>query len=451
MTAPEAQCSAQTSLSFHPDLPVVLQFDAPEISSNGGATLLRQVDDALGLTTEFAAHLPDERDPSRVVHSRHEQLRQRVYQIVLGYPDCNDADRLRLDPLLNTVCDRSPKDRRGLSSQPTLSRLENSVDRTTLRRLFRCLEDTYVQSLDPETEVVILDIDATDDPTHGHQQLSFFHGFYDQHMFHPLLVFDGESGQLITAVLRAGNTHASRGARAILRRLIRKIRRRCRHAAIVVRGDSGFCVPKVINELERLDAELGDIDYLVGIARNKVLERLLGGTMEEAKRRQVGRQQVILYTDFSYAAKTWPHERRVIGKADYSWRGPNPRFVLTSLLQFPAEVLYRAYCERGQCENYIKDFKNALLGDRLSCSRFEANFFRLILHTIAYRLMHALRRQAGRVSETLGRAQFDTLRLRLLRVAAIVKQSTRRILVRLPAAFPEIQAFQVLTIRFSRA
>lgn len=447
MTAPKTQCTPQVPLPFHPQLPVVVQFDAPEISSNGGALLLRQIDDVLGLTAELAACLPDDRDPARVIHSRQEQARQRVFQIALGYSDCNDADRLRLDPLLNTVCDRTPKDPQGLSSQPTLSRLENSVTGSALRRILNRMANSYVASLARETEVVILDIDATDDATHGAQQLSFFHGYYDHHMYHPVLVFDGESGQLITAVLRPGNTHASRGARAILRRLIRKIRRRLPQAAIVVRADSGFCVPKVVNELERLDAKLGNVDYLLGIARNPVLERHLEPTMQEAQRRQVGKQQVILFTSFDYAAKTWPRRRRVIGKADYSWRGRNPRFVVTSLKEIPPEDLYRAYCERGQCENRIKDFKNALLGDRLSCSSFRANFFRLLLHATAYRLMHALRQRLRPLCATSGKAQFDTLRLRLLKVAAVVKESARRILVQLPEAFPEVRTFHDLLLR----
>jgi len=450
MTAPKTQCTPQVLLPFHPKLPVVVQFDAPKISSNGGALLLRQVDDVLGLTAELAACLPDHRDPARVIHSRHEQARQRVYQIALGHADCNDADRLRWDPLLNTVCDRAPQDpHQGLSSQPTLSRLENAVTASSLRRILHRMSNSYVASLRPDTQVVILDIDATDDATHGAQQLSFFHGYYDQHMYHPVLVFDGESGQLITAVLRAGNTHASRGARAILRRLIQKIRRRLPHAAIVVRSDSGFCVPKVINELERLDVKLGGVDYLMGMARNPVLERLLSPTMKEAQRRQAGKQQVILFTSFDYAAKTWPRQRRVLGKADYSWRGPNPRFVLTSLREFPAEDLYRAYCERGQCENYIKDFKNALQGDRLSCSSFRANFFRLLLHATAYRLMHALRQRIRPLSATLGKAQFDTLCLHLLRVAAVVKESARRILVQLPKAFPQADTFHDLLLRLN--
>jgi hypothetical protein len=435
------ECIAQEDLPFHPKLPVVIRFDAPDISSDGGVLLLREVDERLGLTAAMAACLPDERDPTRVVHSRPEQVRQRTFQIALGYEDCNDADSLRLDPLLKTACDRTPKDPIDLSSQPTLSRLENAPDGRALGRLFRVLERTYVASLRPETQEIILDIDATDDATHGQQQLSFFNAYFDHHIYHPLLIFDGD-GQLITALLRPGNVHASRGAKGLLRRLIRKIRKRCPEALIVVRGDSGFCVPRILNEFERLDQHLGGIDYLLGIPKNAVLLRHLEPEMELAKELHEKRvEKVVRYTSFSYAAKSWPHSRHVVGKAEYSFSGRNPRFVVTSLCEFPPDVLYQAYCRRGQCENRIKDLKNALIADRLSCSSFKANFFRLLLHAAAYRLMFALRQALAPFSKTLHKAQFDTLRLRLLKVAAEVTESTRRILVRLPKAFPFAEVF----------
>jgi len=442
------ECISQTYLPFHPHLPVVVEFDAPEISSDGGALLLRQMEERLGLTAGFAACLSDQRDPQRIQHARQEQVRQRVFQIALGYEDCNDADRLRLDPILKVTCDREPADTRGLSSQPTLSRFENAVDGKGLKRLMRFFEDSYVESLSPETSVVILDIDATDDETHGDQQLSFFHGYYDHHMYHPLLVFDGDSGQLITVLLRPGNTHASRGALGVLRRLIRKIKHRLPQAQILVRGDSGFCVPRLVEELERLNAELGDVEYLLGLAKNPVLQRLAEPTLNRAAELFALRgQRVQCFTHFFYAAASWSRPRFVVAKAEHSARGPNPRFVLTSLEGFPADLLYGAYCERGQCENLIKDFKNALQADRLSCCRFAANFFRLLLHTAAYRLLHALRQEVAEESAELGRAQFDTLRLRLLKVAAWVTQSVRRILVRLPQAFPQAELFRRLATR----
>jgi hypothetical protein len=440
------QCITQLSLGFFGQRALVIDFDAPEISSDGGAILLRQVDDRLGITEWFAGSLRDDRDSVRVRHDRWEQSRQRIYQIALGYEDCSDSATLRHDPILKTVCGRTPNDEEGLSSQPTLSRFENSVDWLSIRRLMRSLEMSYVSSLPADTTEVILDIDSTDDETHGAQQLSFFHGYYDHWMYHPLLVFDGSLGQLITAKLRPGNTHSSRGAAVTLARLIGRIKQRFPSVHILVRGDSGFCVPQILEVLESLDATYGDVDYLLGIARNKVLVRHTETAMEQAREiYEASRHTVKHFTEFQYAAGSWSHPRLVIAKAEYGGLGPNPRFVITSLRGFPQELIYRAYCERGQCENLIKDLKNALMADRLSCSSFKANFFRLLLHCAAYRLMHELRRQAAHHSDELGRAQFDTLRLRILKVAALVRQSIRRIHIRLPRSFPFARVYRLIS------
>lgn len=434
------QCSAQTTLDFFPGLPVVVRSDAPEMSTDAGVLLLRQLDESLGLTRELARLIPDHRRGERVLHDRCEQLRQRVYQIALGYEDCNDADHLRHDPLFKTACGRTPKDEIGLSSQPTLSRFENAMSGRAVGRLLRALEQQWLDTLSPDQSVVILDIDSTDDPTHGRQQLTFFHGFFDHYVYHPVLLFDDE-GQLVTAILRPGNQHASRGARGLLRRLIRKIRARCPNAAIVVRADSGFSVPRVLRELERLDLELGGVDYLMGKARNPVLERRLAPVMKAAVEEQRGSEKIRRFDDFAYTAGAWNRSRRIIAKAEVTWRGPNPRFVITSIQGFDPEDLYRVYCERGQSENHLKDLKRALKADRLSCHRFRANFLRLLLHAMAYRLLFALRRLAGQVQPNLARLQFDTLRLRLLKVAGMVKQSVRRVLVQLPASFPLSETF----------
>ena len=439
-----AECITQLSLDFHPTVPLKVAFDAPHISSDGGVLLLRQMDDRLGLSERLAILLPDERDPRKVKHDRREQLRQRLYQIALGYADCNDADRLRHDPLLKSVCDRTPQ-AEGLSSQPTLSRLENAVDARTLRALLREIEEQYVRSFPEAPAVLVLDIDSTDDPTHGQQQLAFFHKYYDQHMYHPLLSFDGERGQLVSAVLRPGNAHAARGAMGVLRRIIHRLKQRFPHVQIVVRGDSAFAVPRVLRLLEELDRELGGIAYVFGLAQNAVLLRSGAAALTEAQRRFRAAKQTVQHFDaFAYAAESWPQARHVVMKAEVSAHGANPRFVVTSLAEFAPALLYHAYCERGQCENFIKDFKNALQGDRLSCSTFAANFFRLLEHTAAYGLVHALRTQVAPLAPQLGRAQFDTLRLQLLKVAAIVSQSTRRVLVRLPSAFPLARLFRHL-------
>jgi hypothetical protein len=439
-----AECIAQLALNFHPTLRLTVAFDAPHISSDGGALLLRQMDDRLGLSERLAALLPDERDPRKVQHDRREQMRQRLYQIALGYADCNDADRLRHDPLLQSVCDRTPQ-AGGLSSQPTLSRLENAVDARTLRTVLREIEEQYVRSFTQTPEVIVLDIDSTDDPTHGQQQLTFFQRYYDQHMDHPLLIFDGESGQLVSAVLRPGNVHAARGAMGVVRRIISRLKQRFPHVQIVVRGDSAFAVPRVLRMLEELDGVLGGIAYVFGLAQNAVLLRQGASALVEARGRFQATKQTVQHFDaFAYAAESWPQARHVVLKAEVSEQGANPRFVVTSLSEFAPALLYHAYCERGQCENFIKDLKNALQADRLSCSTFAANFFRLLEHAAAYVLFHALRAQVTPLAPRLGRAQFDTLRLQLLKVAAIVSHSTRRLLVRLPSAFPLAWVFRQL-------
>jgi hypothetical protein len=441
---PTTSCISPIELQFQSRRTIV-SADGQRISSDGGVLLLRQMDERLGLTRGMAALLGERRDSARVRHSRLEQLRQRVYQICLGYEDCNDADWLRHDPAFQLACDAEG---RAMSSQPTLSRFENAISGRELNGLWRAYEHGYIDELDPASELVVLDIDGTDDPTHGDQQLSFFHGFYDHHMFHPLLVFDAMSGQLITALLRPGRAHAAKGAISVLTRLVRAIRRRCPRSAILVRGDSAFAMPKLLDRLEQLNAELGDVDYVIGVAKNsRLLELAMPLRSSVAEQFDDRKEFVRRFAWLSYASKSWPSERAVICKVEHSNRGENPRFVVTTLDEFSPGLIYDvAYCPRGQSENFIKDFKNALRADRLSCHRFVANAFRLLLHALAYRLMHALRATVARVAPEvvyvsmdrvrLATAQMDTLRLRLLKVAAQVSSSVRRVLVRLPAAFP---------------
>ncbi|HEU4995425.1 MAG TPA: IS1380 family transposase [Gemmatimonadaceae bacterium] len=437
---PTTDCISPIELQFQ-RRPLVVTCDAPQVSSDGGVLILRQLDERMGLTKTLAALLEDPRDPGKRRHERLEQLRQRVYQICLGYEDCNDADQLRYDPMFQLA---SGAAQQTLSSQPTLSRFENGVRGRELNRLWRRFEQGYVDALDPASECIVLDIDGTDDPTHGAQQLSFFHGFYDQHMFHPLLVFDGDSGELITAMLRPGKVHAARGAATILARLIRAIKRRCPGAAIVVRGDSAFAMPRLMARLEALSDELGDVHYVLGLAKNSRLLAFAAPLLAEAAAQHATTKRFVRrFTWLSYAAETWSRERAVVLKVEHSERGDNPRFLVTTLDGFDPGLVYdRAFCPRGQSENFIKDFKNALSADRLSCHRFAANAFRLFLHAVAYRLMHALRRAAATVVPELGRLQMDTLRARLLKVAALAAQSARRILVRLPRVFPLANAFQ---------
>ena len=438
------ECSTQITLFDHPEKRIHVAFDAPHVSSDGGLLLLCRAEGVVRICEKLAAILPDVRDQDRVVHSRLEQLKQRVFMIACGYEDCADADSLRHDPLFKTACDSTPRDERGLSCQSTLSRLENLVGARTVVEVQQLFEDEYVAALPDDTDVVVLDIDATADETHGHQQLAMFHGFYDHYIYHPVFVFDDE-GRLVSFRLRAGNKHASKYGAPLLDRIIRKIKARFPDCQIVVRADSGFCVPRMLRTLERLHDELGDVDYVLGIARNQVLER----TIDEAKAlaRQLyeasGRRARV-FTDFFYAAGTWEWERWIVAKAEHGRLGENPRFVISTLTDFPPETVYRAYCGRGACELYIKDFKNALFADRLSCTSFVANAFRLCLHAAAYRLMTAVRDRAGEVSPRLGRCQFDTLRLKLLKIGALISESVRRIRVRLSRSHPLSDVFMAM-------
>jgi hypothetical protein len=445
---PTTPCLPQVRLEFHPLRALVLTFDAPQTSSDGGLLLLRQLDEGLGLCNRIANVLPDARAPGRVIHSRLEQVRQRVFQIALGYEDQNDADALRHDPLFRASCDRLPDDPRGLSSQPTLSRLEHAVNARDVVRLQRQLEADYVASLPEDTDVVVLDLDSTSDPTHGQQPFSFFHGHYDCSMYFPLLVFDGE-GRLVSVRLRPGNAGNNRYATPLMRRLVSAIKTRFPDANVVVRADSGFASPRLLAALETLQQTLGGVDYVIGLEKNSRLLALVAGEMAEAAARapQVGGRARV-FTSLMYQAKSWDRARYVVAKVEHLGDKPNPRFVVTTLDHVPARMVYeQAYCGRGDAENRIKDFKNALGCDRLSCTTYVANAFRLLLHAFAYRLLDGLRAHLKVVAPELGRAQFDTIRLRLLKVAAHVRQSVRRIAVALPSAFGLADVFTQVAAR----
>jgi hypothetical protein len=445
---PTTPCLPQVRLDFHPLRALDLTFDAPQTSSDGGLLLLRQLDERLGLCERIANVLPDTREPGRVIHSRLEQVRQRIFQIALGYEDQNDADALRHDPLLRASCDRLPNDPRGLSSQPTLSRLEHAVNARDVVRLQRQLEAEYVASLPEGTDVVVLDLDSTSDPTHGQQPFSFFHRHYDCSMYFPLLVFDDE-GRLVSVRLRPGNAGNNRYATALMRRLVGAIKARFPNANVVVRADSGFATPRLFEALEALNHDLGGVDYVIGLEKNARLLALVADEMAEAAARApqaAGCARV--FTSLVYQAKTWNRARHVVAKVEHLGDKPNPRFVVTTLDHVPARMVYeRAYCGRGDAENRIKDFKNALASDRLSCTTYVANAFRLLLHAFAYRLLDGLRTHLKVVAPELGRAQFDTIRLRLLKVAAQVRQSVRRIAVALPRAFGLADVFAQVAAR----
>ncbi len=411
-------------------LPLTAAFDGGRLTSDGGLPWLAEADAALGLCEALAACLPPRKRGGRRPLVQH--LRQRVFQIACGYADQNDATTLRHDPLFKLVCGRLPESGPPLASQATLSRLENRVDRHTAQRLAEALVALYVRERGRQGRPprILLDVDGTDDPAHGQQEGVRYHGYYRQHMYHPLLVFDGDTGQLITAVLRPGHAHASRFVVLVLRRLLRRLRTTWPGVRVELRADSGFAVPRLYRW-----CEANTVHYTIGLIPNRRLEALADDLLAEAQAQSValGGAKIRLAGEARYQAGSWDRERRVVYKAEVLAQGPNTRFVVTDHRE-PPLVVYDTYVDRGQAENYIKDFKNALAADRLSDHRFFANQFRLLLHTAAYWLLGTLRTQL--TGTDLAQAQFDTLRLHLLKIAGRVRELCTCVRLHLAAAHP---------------
>ena len=436
--------------------PVHAIVDEEGMTSDGGGLLLKAVDERLGLTQALAACLRDDRQQSKVKHSPLESLRQRVFGLALGYADANDATGLAHDPLHKLLLDRDPVTGERLASQPTISRLENGVGRSELLAMSKGLAEVVLRRhkrrLGRRVRRIVLDFDPTDDPTHGQQEFSFFHGYYDTYCYLPLVgtvQFNGERKQhLVCSVLRPGNACAHAGFTAIAGRLIEQIRAIFPEARIVVRLDGGFGAPVVLDFLEAQGVE-----YVAGLANTKPLKVRAGKEMGQAQRawRRTGTTQQIFGETLYKTKTTWGHKRRVVFKTEvvvHPDRTPknNMRFVVTNLRMTPRNV-YRFYCARGDAENRIKELKNGLAMDRTSCSRFLANQFRVLLAAAAYVLMQELQAMA-RFTDCAD-AQVETLRNKLLKVAARVVVSVRRIVVHLPKQFPGLAAWQQIALAAS--
>jgi len=437
-------CIAHSALQVHGiSKPIIAKFDQPHASSDGGAILLKAIDDRLGLTWRLASAIRDRREPGKVAHPVRDLLRQRVFGLACGYADCNDAARLVDDPIHKLLLDRDPLEGAGLGSQPTLSRFENAVGRTDLYRLATALADAVLTShrerLGDAVRLITIDLDATDDPTHGQQEFALFNGYYDTWCYLPLVAtvaFNTEPMQpVVAALLRPGTGAATRGVRGLLRRLFCKLRTLFPRARLRVRADAGFADAKL---LAFLDA--AEVEYVLGLAGNRRLDkrvrRLLGRARMQA--RTTG-DTATLYGETRYAARRWERKRRIIMKAEvlcYPGRArkDNPRFLVTNLPYRPALVYPRVYCGRGDMENRLKELQYGVAMDRTSCSRFTANQLRLLFSVAAYALFQTLQPMARLTG--LGAAQVSTLRERLLKIAVWVERSVRRIVLHLPQAFP---------------
>jgi Transposase DDE domain group 1 len=440
-----------------PDLfnrPLVATFDQPYASSDGGAILLKAADARYDLIDGFARCLVEDRQPGKVRHALEDLLAQRIFGLACGYPDANDADRLADDPIHKLLLGRDPIDGAPLASQPTLSRFENHVGVHELHamgcHLAASVIERHRRRLHGRARTITIDLDPTDDPTHGAQQLTFFNGHYDCWCYLPLLAFvtfNAEVEQyLCTAILRPGNAPATRGARGTLARLIDLLREAFPKARFLVRLDGGFATPAILN---LLDAE-PRLDYVVAMGENPVLTRLAEAAMVEARRQSEasGRTEHV-YTEARYAARTWRQERRVVIKAEVvrlPGRAPrdNARFVITNLRQTPRFLYEQVYCARGDIENRIKELHGGLEIGRTSCTRFWANQLRVLLTAAAYVLMQELRLRAARTA--LARTQVTGLRDRLLKLGVRVVVSVRRIVLHLPTSTADVAAWRHIAL-----
>jgi hypothetical protein len=432
---------------------VTAQFDAGAISSDGGVVLLREVDRRINLLGRVSDLIRDPRNPHLVEHDQRTMLAQRVLAIACGHEDLNDHDTLRNDLVFQLATDRKASGRkkgqgdvdpdRPLASAPTLHRLENRVDRKACVGINKLLVELYIEShkSNPPKEI-ILDFDSTDDLVHGKQEGRFFHGYYGNYCYLPLYVFAGD--QLLCAYLRPSNIDDAKHSWAILALITRRLREAWPEVKIIFRADSGFCRWRTLRWCDR-----HGVDYIVGFAKNSRLIAMSKTLMEQAEKqfKQTGEKQRII-GDLLYAAGTWERQRRVIARIEHTSKGENPRYVVTSL-EGDAQMLYeRIYCARGEMENRIKEQQLGLFADRTSCKRFIANQFRLLLSSLAYVLVESLRRTHLAGTE-LARAQAGTIRLKLLKIGALVQRSVRRIVIHLSGAFPLQDLVQSLAAQLS--
>jgi hypothetical protein len=413
-------------------------FSGGDLSSDGGLLLLRQVDRHLGLSRKAAAAIPDPRDPERIRHGLRDLLAQRLYGLCCGYEDLNDHKTLRDDVLMQTAVGRAE----ALASAPTFSRLENRATRAQVWALHGVLVEQFIASHKTAPEELVLDIDASDVPLHGAQELSQFHAYYDHHCYLPLYVFCGQA--MLACYLRPSKIDGARHAAALIKLLVSRLRKVWPTTRFIVRGDSGFCRRRLLQWCERCG-----VGYVIGLARNARLHaavELAEAALADAYRASGSKQRLI--GEFTYAAKSWSHERRVITRLEYGAQGTNPRFIVTNLAGHAIQLYDHLYCQRGEAENRIKEAQLDLFGTRASCSRFIANQFRLLLAALAYTLMQRLRALALQATE-LERASAATIRVRLLKIGAAILRNTRRVSVMLASHHPLRDLFATAAMRLA--
>jgi hypothetical protein len=426
---------------------VSVAFDGGLLSSDGGVLLLRDVERRIGVAELLAGCVTDRRDRSRIDHEIVEMLRLRMFLIAAGYEDADDCDSLRTDPVFKLAVGRLPESGEALCSQPTMSRLENAPTKIAIARMMAAMVDLFCASWARPPRAITLDIDDTLDRVHGHQQLSLFNAHYDERCFLPIHIYEAGSGKPVAVILRPGKTPDGVEVRAIIKHVTRRLRRHWPATRICWRGDSHYARSEAMEWCEE-----NGVDYVFGLAGNDVLDARIRERADDlcVRRAEDAEASRRTWTAFDYAAKSWFKPRRVVARLEATTRGFDARYVVTTLAD-PAEPLYETvYCARGQAENFIKLHKTQLVSDRTSCRSSRANQFRLILHTAAYWLLHTLRAAAPKRS-CWRTAEFATLRLRLLKIAARVLEGTARIRICLPTACPDAAIFRLLAGRFAAA
>lgn len=412
---------------------IELSFSGDDISSDGGLLLLREVENQMGLINRISNCITDNRDQRYVDHTIREMLTQRVFQIAAGYEDCNDCDDLRDDMIFKTCAGRLPQTGLSLASQPTMSRLENSIKSQDLYRIGQELVDTFVESYDREPGVIILDCDDTNNNTYGQQELNLFNQYYHDHCYMPLHIYEGLSGKLITTILKPGRRSKQSDIASLLKKLILHLRKEWANTMIIVRGDSHFTSADFMRWCE----EQYNTGYITGVSGHRKLHEMAAVTIQSAERefKQYGKY-VKRYHSFLYQAGSWSQPQKVVVKVEVSAMGTNIRYIVTNLVQFRAKDLYeKGYCARGAMELRIKEHKLYLRSDRSSCHRFKANQFRLFLHSIAYVLLHTFQKEVLRGTE-FENATFKTIQNKIIKTAAWVKEMKTKVKIELPRCCP---------------
>jgi hypothetical protein len=423
-------------------------FDGGRITSDGGVALLALADRRIGIIDRIAGLIADPRDPALVTHSLTSILRARVLAIACGYEDGNDLDRLRGDPAFKLACGRLPGSGGDLCSQPTISRWENAPDRKTIIRLTYAMVDAWCASYAHEPEAVTLDIDDTVDVVHGHQQLSLFHAHYDDRCFLPIHVYDTATGRPVAVILRPGKTPSGREAAGYLRRLYRRIRSHWPTTHLTIRGDGHYGRPELMDFCEK-----HGLDYLFGVTGTKALAAKVEDAADpiRVERAETDAHAVRGFAETRHGAKSWNKKRRVVARIEATPLGLDIRYVVTSLEdRTPEEIYATLYCARGQAENLIKLHKSQLKSDRTSCRSPLANQMRLILHTAAYWLMLTVRDEIPK-THALSKAEFATIRLRLLKIGARIRETAHRVRIAFAAACPEAELFRDLAVALRAA